>query len=109
MRTIIALFFSILFTILLVTPTIISLLDDTQEVSVFFDLNEEEENNEGKEGKEGKESKKGTDLKLFASTQGLCGSLNSLQEKKNIRFRSKYYFLESSKIDTPPPKTALIS
>ena len=106
MRTIIALFFSILFTILLVTPTIISLVDETQEVSIFFDLSEEEENNEGKEGKE---SKKGADLKLFASTQSLCGSLNSLQEKKNIRFRSKYYFLESSKIDTPPPKTALIS
>ncbi len=91
---------------MLVAPTVISLMDETQEISVFLDLNEEEEN---KEGKKGKESKTDAKLKLFTGSQNGFSDLNKIQEKRNIRFRSKYYFLEYSKIDTPPPKKTLIS
>jgi hypothetical protein len=106
LRVLTASFFSILFTLVLVAPTVISLVDDTQEILVFFDLNEEEEN---KEGEKGKESKKDAEIKLFTAAQNGRSSLNKIQEKRNIRFRSKYYFSEYSKIEIPPPKTALIS
>ena len=109
MRVIIALFFSFLFAIVLAAPTVISLVDETQEISIFLDLNEEEENKKGKEGKEEKESKTDAELKLFTASQNGLSDLNKIQEKRNIRFRSKYYFSEYSKIDTPPPKTRLIS
>ena len=106
MRVFIASFFWLLFAIVLVAPTVISLVDETQEISVFLDLSEEEES---KEGKKGKESKTDAELKLFTASQNGLSDLNKIQEKRNIRFRSKYYFSEYSKIDTPPPKTTLIS
>jgi hypothetical protein len=87
----------------LIAPTVINLVDDAQEVSILLDLNEEEEN------KEGKESKIDAELKLFASSQNSYFSLYGIQENKNIRFKSKYFFTEYSKIDTPPPKLILIS
>ena len=106
MRVFIASFFLLLFAIILAAPTVISLVDETQEISVFLDLSEEEES---KEGKKGKESKTDAELKLFTASQNGLSDLNKIQEKRNIRFRSKYYFSEYSKIDTPPPKTRLIS
>ena len=105
MRVFIASFFSLLFAIVLAAPTVISLVDETQEISVFLDLSEEEES---KEGKKGKESKTDAELKLFTASQNGLSNLNKIQEKRNIRFRSKYYFSEYSKIDTPPPKKILI-
>jgi len=103
LRSITALFFTFLFTIVLVTPTVISLVDNAQEVSIFLDVNEEEEN------KEGKESKTNGEIKLFASTQSDVASLHSIQELKNIRFQSKIYISEYANIDTPPPRRALSS
>ena len=90
---------------MLVAPTVISLMDETQEINIFLDLNDEEENKEGKKGKESKTY----EVKLFTGSQNGFSDLNKIQEKRNIRFRSKYYFLEYSKIDTPPPKKTLIS
>ncbi|CAI8259678.1 MAG: Uncharacterised protein [Polaribacter sp. SA4-10] len=106
MRVIIALFFSLLFTIVLTAPSVISLMDETQEISIFLDLNEEEESNEGKNGEK---SKTDAEVKLLTASQNGVSDLNKIQEKRNIRFRSKYYFSEYSKIDTPPPKKILIS
>lgn len=106
MRVFIASFFLLLFAIILSAPTVISLVDETQEISIFLDLSEEEES---KEGKKGKESKTDAELKLFTASQNGLSDLNKIQEKRNIRFRSKYYFSEYPKIDTPPPKTTLIS
>lgn len=103
MRPVTALFFTFLFTVVLVAPTVISLVDDVQEVSIFVDVNEEEEN------KEGKESKTNGEIKLFASIQNDTSSLQSIQDLKNIRFRSKIYFSEYANIDTPPPRTTLFA
>jgi hypothetical protein len=103
LRSTTALFFSFLFAIVLAAPTVISLVDEAQEVGVFIDLSEEEEN------KEGTESSIDAELKLFTTTQNDFSKLNKIQENKNIRFQSKYYFLEHSKIDTPPPKKLLFS
>ena len=48
MRVKIAFFFTLLFSISLITPTVISFVDDTQEFAFFLDMNEEDE----KKGKE---------------------------------------------------------
>ncbi|MBT5645814.1 MAG: hypothetical protein HOI78_05680 [Polaribacter sp.] len=105
MRVVIALFFSLLFAIVLTAPTVISLTDETQELSIFLDLNDEEEN---KKGKNGEESKTDAEVKLLTASQQGISNLNKIQENRNIRFRSKYYSSEYSKIDTPPPKRRIL-
>jgi hypothetical protein len=63
LKTRIAIFFSILFLSLLVAPSIISLNEDSIDISFFLDINEEEEENKGKE-----ESKVDSKLKIYPTT-----------------------------------------
>ncbi|WP_439128958.1 hypothetical protein [Polaribacter sp.] len=99
MKTKIAFFFSIIFISLLITPTIISLVDNSQNIAYFIDINEEEEENNGKE-----ESKVNTEIKI--ETTSYCKSfvINNIQKSKKIRFLSKKYTCKYSKIATPPPR-----
>ncbi|QTE21463.1 hypothetical protein [Polaribacter cellanae] len=102
MRVRIAIFFSIVFASLIVTPTVISLMDASQDISYFLNFNEEEEENKGK-----KESKVDSKLKIHSSN--FLGFILSdkFQISKNIRFYSKNYVSEFSKVTTPPPKFVL--
>ena len=86
-----------LFSIIIIAPTVITLVDDTQDVAFFLDLNEEEE-------KKGKESAKDLEIKIHPSEYFSSLIVNELQKKKNIRFTSKNYSSEYPKIDTPPPE-----
>ena len=100
MRIKIALFFILLFSILLITPTVISLVDDNQDIAFFLEMNEEEENN----GKEGKEFAK--DLEINTAENSGTLLQNGIQKKRNVRFTSKNYISEYPKNTTPPPKLA---
>jgi hypothetical protein len=100
LKTRIAIFFSILFLSLLVAPSIISLNEDSIDISFFLDINEEEEENKGKE-----ESKVDSKLKIYPTT--FAASFLSIQITKNIRFLSKNYVSRTPKIATPPPKFVL--
>ena len=75
MRVVIALFFSLLFAIVLTAPTVISLTDETQELSIFLDLNDEEEN---KKEKNGEESKTDAEVKLLTASQQGISNLNKI-------------------------------
>jgi hypothetical protein len=98
----IAIFFSILFMILLTAPTVITLTDASQDIAFFFDINEEEEENKGKE-----ESKVDSKLKIYPTTFAASFLSSHIQITKNIRFLSKNYVSRTPKIATPPPKFVL--
>lgn len=96
MRVKIALFFTIIFSILLITPSVISLVDDTINISLFVNMNEEEE--------EGDYSLKAVKVKITSENENSFLVLNKIQKKKNASFQSKNYISEYPKITTPPPK-----
>lgn len=97
MKVKIAFFFIILFSTLIIAPTVISFVDDTQDVAFFLDLNEEEEN-------KGKEAAKDLEIKIYSTEHSLTFIQNGIQKKKNIRFLSKNYTSLYPKNTTPPPK-----
>lgn len=81
---------------MIVTPTIISLVDNTQEIIVLFDI-EEEEN-------EGEKSEKDIDIKIQSSEIINPLLLNLAVNQKNINFTLKVYTSEFFKTSTPPPE-----
>ena len=97
MRVKIALFFSLLFSISLITPSVISLIDDSQHIAFFLDMNEEEEN-------KGKETSKDLEVKIHLTESFGTLLLDGIQKKKNVRFQSKNYISEYPKKTTPPPE-----
>ena len=101
MRNSISLFFTLLFSLLLITPTVISLVDDSQDLAFFLDMNEEEEN-------KGKEAAKDLEIKIYSSENFETLFLNGIQKKKNVRFQSKNYTSEYQKNTTPPPEFWLL-
>ncbi|QOD62475.1 hypothetical protein H9I45_10120 [Polaribacter haliotis] len=86
----------------MVTPTIISLTDSSQDISYFLNFSEEEEENKGKG-----ESNKDTKLKIHSSSFINVVLTNVFKSNKNICFYSKNYIFEFSKVTTPPPKFVL--
>lgn len=97
MKFITAAFFTLIFSILLITPTVISLVDDNLDISFCLNLNEEEENN-------GNEISKDVELKIHLEESFDVFLLNAIQKKKNISFCYKNYDSEYQKITTPPPE-----
>lgn len=91
------LFFTFLFSIIIIAPTVITLVDDTCDVALFLELNEEEE-------KKGNESAKELEIKIYSSNQYGSLIINELQKKKNVSYNSKEYTSKFPKIDTPPPE-----
>lgn len=92
-----------LFLILIVSPTVISLSDSNEAISIILIDFEEEEN----KGKESSESKIDSELKIHPSSynKSLCFAENI--ENTNIIFQSKNYISEYPNITTPPPKIIL--
>ena len=97
MRNSISLFFTLLFSLLLITPTVISLVDDSQDLAFFLDMNEEEED-------KGKEAAKDLEIKIYSSENFVTLFLNGIQKKKNVRFQSKNYTSEYQRNTIPPPE-----
>ena len=97
MRNSISLFFTLLFSLLLITPTVISLVDDSQDLAFFLDMNEEEED-------KGKEAAKDLEIKIYSSENFETLFLNGIQKKKNVRFQSKNYTSEYQRNTIPPPE-----
>lgn len=77
-------------------PSIISLIDDSKEVAVYIDVNEEEENKE--------ESTKTFELKIKSSDSGHNFLVNISSEKTRRNFTFEKYAAEYSEVHTPPPE-----
>ena len=97
MKIKIAFFFTLLFSVLLITPTVISLVDDSQDVAFLLDINEEEEN-------KGKEVSKDLEIKIHPTENLDVSLLDEIQKTKNVSFCSKEYTSEYPKNTTPPPE-----
>lgn len=100
MRVKIALLFTLMFSITLITPTVISVFDNGNDVTFFLDMSEEEEN----QGKESNEAAKDLEIKIYPTEQFGALLLNVIQKKKNVSFQSKTYTSQYPKNTTPPPK-----
>ena len=96
MKVIIALFFSLLFSVLLITPTVISTVHKCGEMSFFLDCNEEEN--------EENSSVIHLEVKLLRTASMPSVLFLGLRKKKHLNFTSKNYISEYLKITTPPPE-----
>ncbi|MBE7633443.1 hypothetical protein J2Q11_01545 [Tenacibaculum finnmarkense genomovar finnmarkense] len=98
MKVKIALFFSILFMSMIAAPTIITLIDSSQDVTIFLDLNEEEEESTVEETSKELKLYQTADLNLF---------FRKTQKIEIVIFHSKNYVSQYLKTTTPPPKFAI--
>ena len=100
MKVKIALFLTLVFLNLVIAPTVVSLVDNTIDISFSLNLNEEEENSENGAVKE-------LSVKFNLSDKFHDLLLGGLQKNKNISFWSKNYISEYPSNTTPPPKFLL--
>lgn len=77
-------------------PSIISLIDDGNEVAIYIDLNEEEENKE--------EAAKDFEIKINTSENYSTLSENIYLKKGITIFSFNIYTSKHLEVNTPPPK-----
>ena len=94
-KIIITFLFTLIITASIVTPTFINLSESTIEITEIVDFGEEEE--------KGKESIKDLEVKIYYSTDKE-GVFLSLEHKKRIRYCSKNYTFNLTKLNSPPPE-----
>lgn len=95
MKSKIAIFFFVLFAGIIVTPSIITLVDKDQDITIFLNLSEEEENTK---------HVKVAELKAHPNEDYTSFLYKKIQKKKNVSFLSKNYVSQYPKILTPPPE-----
>ncbi|PHN98342.1 hypothetical protein CSC81_07595 [Tenacibaculum discolor] len=79
----------------MVTPSIITLVDKDQDITIFLNLSEEEENTK---------HVKVAELKAHPNEDYTSFLYKKIQKKKNVSFLSKNYVSQYPKILTPPPE-----
>lgn len=77
-------------------PSIISLINDVNEVAIYIDLNEEEENKE--------EAAKDFEIKINTSENHSMFSENIYLKKSITIFSFNIYTSKHLEVNTPPPK-----
>ncbi|TDQ28427.1 hypothetical protein [Tenacibaculum caenipelagi] len=92
-----AIFFIVLFASIIVTPTVVTLMDKNQDLTIFLSLNEEEENTKEIKGLE-------MTIHPIENNNNSSFLYYRIQKKKNVRFQSKNYVSQYPKILTPPPE-----
>ena len=99
-KTIITFLFTLIITASIVAPNCINLSESTIEITEIVDFGEEEEN-------KGKESIKDLEVKIYYSTDKESVFL-SLEHKKRIRYCSKNYTFNFTKLNNPPPEQLFV-
>ena len=89
-------FFTFILLGYLVIPTIASLIGDSKEITIYFDLNEEEENKE--------EANKDFEIKIDASENKNAQAENKYEKKDRSIFSCHRYSSKYLEVNTPPPK-----
>lgn len=90
-----AIVLTFIFTVFIVSPTIISVVEKSFDVSILFSMNEEENNQ--------KETSKNVDLK-FSNTRDLFSLFNSFSESSLFDDYSKNYASITLENNLPPPE-----
>ncbi len=96
-RITIAFTFTFILTVITIAPAVLTLVEKNSDVSLFFDLGEEEE------GKNGKESKKDLEIKVF---QAQSNDIFFLKEtrKQTLSVYNKTYNSVYKQVFSPPPQ-----
>lgn len=95
MKTKIAIVLTFIFTIFIVSPTIVSVVEKNFDVTVLFSMNEEENNQ--------KETSKNVDIKLL-EIRTSSYSFNSIDKSILFNYYSKKYASISLENSSPPPE-----
>lgn len=95
MNTKIAIVLTFVFGSFIISPTIISIVEKNFDVSILFNINEEENNQ--------KETSKTFDLKLSDSNTALS-LFNAFSKSNLLGFYSKKYASISQENNSPPPE-----
>nr|WP_321234734.1 hypothetical protein [uncultured Psychroserpens sp.] len=95
-RNLLAIFFSIFFLSLTTVPTIVMVVDSSIDVSIFFDISEEEEE---------KESKKNKEFEVFViDLDTELEDLKSTNSKEDLAYKFKTYPKPHLNLISPPPE-----
>lgn len=98
-KTVLAVFFSIIFSVLTIAPNIFAIVDDNYDISILIDTNEEEE-------KKGEEKFKDFEIEVPSkstieyNSYSIC--LSQLQNANNNNYSSLFKELVS-----PPPELSI--
>jgi hypothetical protein len=95
MKNSIAIIFTFIFTLFIVSPAILSVVEENFDISILFNAGEEENNQ--------KEISKNFDLKI-PETKNYTSLLNSLEKKNLFDNLLKKYTNISLENTSPPPK-----
>ena len=95
MRNRTAIILTFIFTLFIVSPTIISVVEKSFDVSILFSMNEEENNQ--------KETSKNFDLK-FSETKTTLSLFNTLHKSKSLDYYSRKYASIAQENSSPPPE-----
>ena len=96
-RNLVSIFFLFAFMVFLSTPTIIAMVDDSVDISLFFSMAEEEENGHPK-------SKNVKDIIL--ENQDQEGFISLAEEAIHLSYYVKNYSKPYLNLISPPPKFA---
>ncbi|WP_405294828.1 hypothetical protein [Algibacter sp. Ld11] len=96
-RNLVSIFFLFAFLVFLSAPTIIAMVDNSVDVSLFFSMAEEEENGHPK-------SKNVQDIILENQDQECF--INLTEEKNHLSYYAKKYSKPFLNLISPPPKFA---
>lgn len=94
----IAIFFTVLLLALTAAPTVISVLDDSADVSMFFSMSEEEE----------KGTKSLKDIKLLFTLEDTDYRLSQLTVENLFGYCFKQYTTPHLNIISPPPEQNIV-
>ena len=99
MKPISVYFFTFILLGYLAFPSIIFLIDDTAEIAIYLDFNEEEENKE--------EAQKDYEIEINYPQDNHVFSDNLSYKKDKSTFSIHKYASKFSEVNTPPPKVLL--
>ncbi|MEP1487822.1 MAG: hypothetical protein ABJK28_05305 [Algibacter sp.] len=100
-RNIISILMSSLFLVLIATPTIVTFIDDSIDVSFFYDSGEEEEGNEKSEKNKEKEV-------LLFEFSFLESDFTDYETENNLEFFFKKYSKPHLNLISPPPQLHIL-
>ena len=98
-RNLVSICLSVLFLVFLVAPTVITLVDDSADVSMFYAASEEEE--------KGGEKDKEVEV-LFFELHNNELDVASLNGENNLRYYFKKYPIPHLNIISPPPELHIL-
>lgn len=98
-KTVVAVFFSVIFSVLTIAPNILAMVDDNYDISILIDTNEEEE----KKGEE-----KGKDIKIKVPLRNNAEYTSYYSLARLLNTHSENYSSLFKELTSPPPEQSIL-